>query len=182
MYNGSFGSTILSNKQKGSLLSLVELESNKLELLWRGSRDGFRVGKFHSLCDGKPNTLLIVKSTQGYIFGRYTAVPWSSGKIWKADNTAFLYSLTNPTNLPSKMPIKTPGTNAVCHSPLNGPCFGTGIDLGICDSSNTNNGSNVTPKSYDIPLAIHDPSIGRFLHGGSIRKFLTVEVEVFQVV
>ena len=33
----------------------------KFELLLRGSRDGFTPKKFHTLCDGKPNTVTFIK-------------------------------------------------------------------------------------------------------------------------
>jgi hypothetical protein len=161
------------------LLSLVGLESKKLALLWRGSRDGFGANIFHVLCDDKPNTITIVKNTKGYIFGGYTALAWSSVKGHKADNTAFLFSLTNQNKFPTKMKLKTPGKNAVYHNPSFGPVFAGG-DLAISGFSNTSKESFITPKSYDIPLTIHDESIGRFLHGGSTKFFQVVEIEVFQ--
>ncbi len=70
--------------------------AKKLNLLWRGTRDGFEASKFHSLCDDKANTLTVVKTTTGCIFGGYTSVPWSSVGGYKPDSKAFLFSLKNP--------------------------------------------------------------------------------------
>jgi hypothetical protein len=137
------------------------------------------------LCDNKGNTLTIVKATTGYVFGGYTSIPWrsvQSKKKNKVDDTAFLFSLTNPTNLPAKIKIKAPGTNAVYHHPSFGPTFGSGNDLYIANTSNTNIHSYVNPTSYDFPKEVHDPSVARFIHGYTNPKFQTVEVEVFQVI
>ena len=67
---------------------------------------GFGVRVFHSRCDGKPNTLTILKSTTGFIFGGYASLAWSSGYGYKTDPTAFLFTLTNPANMPLKLNLK----------------------------------------------------------------------------
>ena len=46
---------------------------------YNAARDGWHILKFHSLCDGKPNTVSIFND--GFaIFGGYTDVPWKSKK------------------------------------------------------------------------------------------------------
>lgn len=50
----------------------------ELQLLMRGSRDGFEADKFHELCDGKGPTLAVVESANGKAFGGYTSISWSS--------------------------------------------------------------------------------------------------------
>jgi hypothetical protein len=35
----------------------AEFDGKHLELLWRGSRDGFSASEFHGRCDGHANTL-----------------------------------------------------------------------------------------------------------------------------
>jgi hypothetical protein len=45
-------------------------ESNsKWKLLYRASVDGFRATDFHRKCDGKPNTVSIIKTTDDFVFG-----------------------------------------------------------------------------------------------------------------
>ncbi len=37
------------------------------DLIYKASEDGFEAAKFHSKCDNKSNTLIIIKSTKGYV-------------------------------------------------------------------------------------------------------------------
>lgn len=52
----------------------------QINLIYRGSRDGFLSKNFHNKCDYKGETLSIIKSTKGYIFGGYTKINWDSTK------------------------------------------------------------------------------------------------------
>jgi hypothetical protein len=49
-------------------------------MLWRGSRDGFGAAELHRRCDGCTNTLTLISTTKGNIFGGFTPVkresPW----------------------------------------------------------------------------------------------------------
>ncbi len=48
---------------------------------------------FHEKCDGKDNTVTIIKTDSNYVFGGFTAAKWSSCGDNIADSTAFLFSL-----------------------------------------------------------------------------------------
>ncbi len=63
----------------------------------QGTKDGFTASKFHSMCDGVPNTLCLFESHLGYLFGGFTSVPWSSPSKHKSfsDPSAWLFSLTH---------------------------------------------------------------------------------------
>ncbi len=50
---------------------------HKWKLLFRASERGYRASNFHSYCDNKGTTLVVIKSTNGYIFGGYTTQSWS---------------------------------------------------------------------------------------------------------
>ena len=169
-------------------------KSKSISLLWRGSRDGFGVKAFHSLCDGKPNTLTVIKNSKGFIFGGYTSVAWSSVYGYKSDNMAFLFSLVNPANIPLKLKIKSGDEQrAVYHDSDCGPAFGGlnlrnciwGRDLIVNDASNSNTNSyiNITSSSsYEAPPYGKVGDLGgKFMHGCPTRNFQTVEVEIFQV-
>ena len=92
-------SNILSGKQKRELIKVCEFEEkSKLSLLYRGSRDGFGGHVFHAKCDGKRNTLTIVKSTNGNIFGGFTGLAWNQSGIWINDPKTFLFRLVNQDN------------------------------------------------------------------------------------
>ena len=58
---------------------------------------------FHSKCDIKPNTLVIVKSANGNIFGGYTEKDWAHTGNYKKDDYAFIFSLVNKDNKPLVM-------------------------------------------------------------------------------
>ena len=75
-----------------------ELDGRKWSLLYQASRDGFGALNFHSKCDDKPNTLTIVQTTNGNIFGGFTSAQWDSSRSIKFDNKAFIYSLVNKEN------------------------------------------------------------------------------------
>jgi hypothetical protein len=81
-------------------------------------------------------TLIIIKSTNGNVFGGYTEQKWNYTGSWKADPNSFLFSLINKLNRQLKIKwLKNYGI--YCNSNY-GPIFGVGIDLCIADKSNTN--------------------------------------------
>ena len=48
-------------------------------VIYRGSEDGFEALEFHRKCNNREGgTLTLYRSTQGFIFGGYTKIPWSS--------------------------------------------------------------------------------------------------------
>jgi len=182
--NLKIDSAILQTPQEArSLTSLIGFESRSFSLLWRGSRDGFGVSTFHSRCDGKPNTLTLIKNTHGYVFGGYTAVPWSSSSTYHSDTTAFLFSLKNLSNNPLKLKVIEP-ENAVAHNLLCGPIFGRndmekGRDLSFYNFEHPGNCMNF--KSYEFPNGKQGEEGGKYVVGGSSKYYNTVEIEVFQI-
>ena len=44
-------------------------------LCYRASSHGWTASTFHSRCDGKNNTVTIIKKDE-YVFGGYTDIPW----------------------------------------------------------------------------------------------------------
>ena len=54
----------------------------QFELLYRASRDGWTNTNFHSNCDNKGNTLVLIKSEFGKLFGGYANQPWDSKSGW----------------------------------------------------------------------------------------------------
>ena len=110
---------------------------------------------------------------------------WSSPShcAFKTDPTAFLFTLTNPANMPLKLKIEAGQEgNAVEHHSGYGPRFGNGADLYVSDESNKNMNSFVYSLSYDAPNGRMGEAGGRFIHGGANFNFQTEEVEVFQVI
>ena len=49
-------------------------------MLFKGTDDNFRFDKFIENCRGVSQTLCIVKTIKGSIFGMYTNIPWNDNK------------------------------------------------------------------------------------------------------
>ena len=178
--NDRFRSRILTEEQPLELIKLCEfnLKEDKFKLLYRSSQDGFRPKDFHSRCDGKANTLTILKAN-GFIFGGFTKAIWDSGNQFKSDPNAFLFSLANKENKPCKMNIKEGHNVIYCH-PSYGPTFGDGCDICIKSNSNTTNGSySNLDHSYTHPQYAYGTNEAQSFLAGSYN-FLLSEIEVYQ--
>ena len=70
-------SDIIKTKEQIDLLNeWINNKNNKYSLIYKGSRDGDSYNTFHEKCDGKGPTIMIIKSTDGEIFGGYTEKSW----------------------------------------------------------------------------------------------------------
>ena len=67
----------------------------KSKLLYRKSKDGDSSDIFHKLCDNQGPTVILIKSTEGFIIGGYTPLVWDNYSGRKSDNETFLFSLSN---------------------------------------------------------------------------------------
>ena len=54
----------------------------KWKLLYRASEHEYTGKSFHEYCDDKGPTLMVVKSSGGWIFGGYTTQSWSGDGIY----------------------------------------------------------------------------------------------------
>ena len=93
---------------------------------------------FHEKCDGYENTLTIIRSENGRIFGGFTRLSWESGENQKkVDNKGFLFSYDSKEiyyrNTNYNVEIIT-GSN-------HGPEFGEFSDLKIEDNCLHNSNS-----------------------------------------
>eukprot|EP01084_Bolivina_argentea_P180602 312032_1 len=121
---------------KKMLLNELNNESNKiiLELLYRSNEQDTLTDTdkdpkaFHSACDGKGQTVVIIQTEQQHIFGGYTSIPWTSPKNdeYKTDEKAFLFLLKSPISNQLKVyrNKNNNGNEAVYHDVYYGPIFG----------------------------------------------------------
>jgi len=171
-----FDSEIINPKQDLNLIKswLGRGKNHELELIYRGSRDGFSAQNFHQHCDEQGPTLVVCKS-KAYekVFGGFTSKSWSPVENYVADQDAFLFSLSNS----SKHPITEASCAIFCASEA-GPTFGAGYDLAICSESNIIEGSSsalgMTYKAND-----NQGDLTAYLGGAS--SFMLDEIEVFAV-
>ena len=89
-------------------------------------------------CDNKPNTLVIIQSTNGNVFGAYTEKSWSDGPYYKKDSNAFIFGYINKKN--DKMKCIESGKAIYCRSDY-GPIFGS-------DNIKIENQSNLTELNW----------------------------------
>ena len=115
----------------------------KLTLLFRASRDGYSSSNFHSKCDGKVNTLILVETTNRRRFGGYTECQWDQSGSYKTGPYSFIFSFDN-----KKIYYSKNGTNSIYGYSSYGPTFGGGHDFCICDSCNSSNNSYENMGSY----------------------------------
>ena len=64
----------------------------KPKLLYRATKDGDSASIFHNKCDNIRDTLTLVKTTKGFIFGGYTSETWNKSGYQK-DDKAFCFSI-----------------------------------------------------------------------------------------
>ena len=146
------------------------LKSLKFELIFTASINGDGSNSFHKYCDGKGPTVTVVKGENGYIFGGYVTVPFSSDGQSHYDDKAFLFSLTNMKKFPVKIKEQ-----AICHYTNWGPYLGykDHCDLAISSGCLSNKGSYSNPKSYEFNRVD--------LIGTSERNFGVKDYEVYLV-
>lgn len=76
---------------------------HRWKLIYKASTDGFATYSFHSKCDNKGPTLSSIQAN-GYLFGGYTPLSWSSSLSWGMMlQIAVLFSLS-PTLIPFHQP------------------------------------------------------------------------------
>ncbi len=174
-------SLILTNEERVSLVEMTK--SSKGILLYRATRDGFTGQAFHSKCDGKGNTITIIKSNLNNVFGGYASSAWNSSGNYINDPNSFLFSLRRTgVSFKDKFTVKK-ASSALYGNSGDGPIFGGGCDIYICNQSNTNIGSySYFGNSYNLP--------DRYTHGGNAKDVLagnhnqwtTTEIEVYQII
>ncbi|MDC3321174.1 TLD domain-containing protein [bacterium] len=171
----------------GHTLPMEWFESRppRATLLYRASRDGWRVQNFHSKCDGKGATLTAIKTANGCVFGGFSDVTWDSQGRNTTSSKAWLFSIKSLAGTPpTKMPIKPSArTYATFRAGNYGPTFGGGHDLYIADNANmcTSSYSNLG-HTYAIPPGqgtTGSVKAQTFLAG--TYNFTPVELEVYSI-
>ena len=179
-----FDSLILNNVEKGDeyLKKLYEWTGyKKMELIYRGTRDGSESKTFHNKCDNQGPTIILCKNEKDNIFGGYASISWTSdnGKYHTA-NGSFLFTLTNiHGTAPTKYPNTQNNNYAVYHYSGCGPTFGYGHDLYICNNY-LNNTSSCTYLGYSYPDVLGKGN-SIFTGDNNTDNFKLKELEVFKL-
>jgi hypothetical protein len=180
--NLNFGPSTLLISRYTNVLSNW-LPQGRWNLQYKASRDGFKGPDFHRMCDHKGDTLTIILTDNGSLFGGYTPIPWKSEGNYKWDSSVktFIFSLKNQKgSAPTMMPNTGPKCNnqfSVHHSSA-GPTFGGGHDIFISDNSNQNTNSYTNLNhSFQGKLVYGSDHAKQYLCGS--YNFKVKEIEVF---
>jgi hypothetical protein len=109
-----------------------------LTQLWKSSNVQDVAG-FHQACDGKGNTLVLVRWKEGNVFGGFAVPAWASsgGYTKDARQLSFVFVLKNTFgDPPTRFKLTSPDHEIYCDS-ARGPSFGGGHDLCLWDGSQT---------------------------------------------
>ncbi|XP_020623012.1 roundabout homolog 3-like [Orbicella faveolata] len=126
-------------------------------LCYRASTHGWTGSTFHSRCNGKRDTVTIIKSQQ-YVFGGYTDMPWDPIGLYgsyASTSNAFIFSLRNKEGVaPFKSTVTNP-SNAIYKRSSYGPTFGAGHDIFIFRNANGNSASYTNfGYSFSVPSGV----------------------------
>ena len=128
----------------------------KWDLKYRGTRNGFKASDFNAKCDGIANSLTVIKSESGNIFGGFAKKEWHLRGGVLTDPSSFIFSLVNKDENPFKANCSNGGQYAICCSADLGPVFG-GDDKYLQDVV-IKSDSNTLKKSYsNIGFAYQHP-------------------------
>ena len=118
-------SKILSGKEKVQLMKFIPKGAkSKWKLIYRASINGFSGSTFHSICNGKSPTVVVVHTTLNYVFGGYTSMAWTSNGNYARDNQALIFLLRSQRkDKPQKWGVQNVGYS-VNHNGSYGPTFG----------------------------------------------------------
>jgi len=143
---------ILSNEESGHLLQLLSKNEKLKNANWtyifdsydmtkEVNKKGFKNHDFHRWCDGKANTLTIIKVvkvdlstdevTNTYIFGGFTSKKWSSTAGFIQDDEAFIFSLLNGDNIKGVYGVRKDRATGIVGRDNYGPTFGSSAFLDI---------------------------------------------------
>ena len=151
----------------------------KMELLYRGTRDGMNSNSFHSKCDSKGPNYVLIKNNKENIFGGFSSISWESSGNYKNVPECFIFTLTNIYNIePTKFPSNNSGNN-IYHNSSYGPLFGYECDI-YPRFGNENKSVSNFPRSYQDILG-KGKSIFTGDYNNSNTSFFIKEMEVFKL-
>ena len=167
--------TIDSHIMKYNGLNLIETGvKNKLNkkiknyrLLFRASENKYKASNFHSKCDGYNNTLTLVKTKNGKIFGGFTDAQWDQSSNYKSGSNGFIFSLDN-----NEIYYNQNSNYNIYGVSGYGPYFGSG-DFYISDNCRTNNSNESMGNSYE--------NNGKKYPLTGYSNFLVEDYEVYQL-
>ena len=158
---------IQNNDQKDLIISWLNKKHIKTNLLFNSKNDGDLVATFFNKVANKFPTLIIIKSTNNYIFGGYSSVEWKCDGKWYSDNNSFIFSFYTK----QKYGVQNNSQNHI-YGWKN--YFQFGNDIRIYDKCTSTNNNCVGKVFYNSPDNYQ-------LNGGN-RNFTVSSFEVYEII
>ncbi|EFC40961.1 predicted protein [Naegleria gruberi] len=157
------------------------------QLLYRGSRDGFKAENFHSKCCNQGPTLTIIKSAEhNQIFGAFTSKSWMKDSF--TDDLAFIFKIdsTNNNYQFKKFRVKK-GCYAISLLEDFMPGFGgytlVSNDITIFNDCNLNYFSSSNfGNAYELPKGYKKGTTEANSYLAGSEMFKVEEIEVFKII
>jgi len=171
---------IMTSDEIQILIDLIKEKRKKKSVAWkllfRGSDDGFLASTFHLKCDDVPNTICVIESNHGNVFGGFTTLPWKSdvGR-YHVDEEAFVYIVRKKKKALKKAIMYlqyTSSQHSVVHNKYMGPVFGYGHDIYIRNKADQVADNSCRNHTYQCSYA------GEL---AGEEKFKVINYEVFQI-
>ena len=163
-----FDSIILKNHQRKTeyIKKMLEWSGyNKMELIYRGSRDGMTSNNFDNECDNQDPTIILYENEKS-VFGEFTSISWSTDGKWQASSDFFIFTLINIHNTePTKFPFKNSDKYGVFHHSSYEPLFEGGHDINSTSDFLNNKIYTNFPCSYQDVLGK-----GRSIFNGNVNN------------
>ncbi|XP_078344750.1 uncharacterized protein LOC144630294 [Oculina patagonica] len=160
--------------------AVLPKEGNWLRCYRANPSSNWKGHHFHSLCDGKGPTVILIRVQQN-IFGGFLDKNWGGTDGYISSDKAFIFSLKNSRGLPSfKMDLKNNKFDMAAKQQSQfGPIFGDD-DIVIHNSArSTAESSTNLDKSYEFPSALSLTSAERDNLLAGTKYFLVDDLEVF---
>ena len=173
-------SVILENSKRKEefLKKILEWSGyNKMELIYRGTRDGSTSNDFHNKCDNQGPTICLYQNEKNNIFGGFSPISWENNGSWKKCEESFIFTLTNIYGIePTKFPHLN-NKNSVNHNSSQGPSF---YDFIIYDDFRNKDSKAYFPSGHqDIFNKKYSIITGD--ENSNNQSFKIKEIEVFKV-
>ena len=168
-----------------ALFDLIGYETGQTyTLLYRGSRDGYLGTTFQGIVNGITNTLTIIQSSNGYIFGGFADIPWDATGTgnYGTSNQTFIFTLTNPQSTSIVIPVDASGAYALELYSNAGATFGGpgSSDIYVSDSADINSNSHTNVGcAYPLSGYTCGTTTAQNYFTGSFA-FMALEIETYE--
>lgn len=178
----AFNSSSIINdiKKQNVIIDWLKEKINKnfisFQLIFKMSENGSSSKDFHKFCDGKGDTLIIIKTNKNKIFGGFTPLNWTSNTfgigLYDTSDKTFVFSL----DLMKKYDMINKEKMAIYCKDIYGPIFG---NYDIFLGKNMKIGSSYATKT---PNFFSDNILELTGGMGENNEFEVEEMEVYKVV